>query len=308
MKKKILYLHVGWSKTGTSAVQSQIQRQKQDFLNKGILYPQTLQWPDHSHHQFALSFRAQSSGPYQSGITPQVALDKLKKEIDDSSHTDSVLLSSELSPFYFNNSVFNSFVSEYFESVKIIFTVRRQSELLMSLMNQLVKDPNVRFKGTVFQLGMQNISNLNFYQNILLWERKVGKDNIICIPYSKKIVSDFFSIFNVSFIQTSDSEFNKSVPNRVLSGIQSFPLSLSNPDFLKNREKLISYSDSLPVGDDKVNIFSADEQRTYDMYFNKMNANLSGFFLKEAFPEEKKDYLSVSGISPDELGSYLGDN
>lgn len=298
MKKKVLYLHVGWSKTGTSAIQSQVQSQYQDFLDEGVLYPQSLQWPDFSHHPFALSFNTASLGPYRSNLSHEMALDTLKREIQ-SSGVESVLISSELSPFYFNNVNFRAFAKENFDIVKIIFSVRRQSDILMSLMNQLVKDPNVRYKGSVFQLGMQNISNFNFYQNILLWEKAVGKENIICIPYSKNIVGDFFDALSVPLKKLEHSTVNKSVPNNVLPGIQSFDLKLSNADFNNRVKRLIQIADSIALlEDNNVIIFSADEQREYDRYFTKANSQLSKDFVGSKFPNTDKEYLSISGFHP----------
>ena len=89
-------------------------------------------------------------------MTPKQALEKLRLEMQ-ASPAESVLLSSELSPFYFNNPRFSAFVSEHFSRVVVIFTIRAQSELLLSLFNQLVKDPNVRYGASLFTLAMRNI-------------------------------------------------------------------------------------------------------------------------------------------------------
>jgi hypothetical protein len=296
MRKKILYLHVGWSKTGTSAVQSQIQRQKQDFLNKGILYPQSLQWPDHSHHPFALSFKPKNGGVYNSDMSMSEALSKLDQEMSASS-AENVLISSELSPMYFNSLEFTNFAKEKFETVKILFTVRRQSELLISLMNQLVKDPNVRYKGSVFQLGMQNISQFNFYQRVLEWQKFVGRDNIHCFTYSRDIVKDFLAFFDVPFhAQDEDLVVNKSVPNRVIPLLQSLPLSMSNAEYLEKTSELIQATEleSLSADYSEVSIFSVGEQNSFDQYFSMINTRLSKEFLFEGFPKQKK-YSQVIG-------------
>lgn len=305
MNKKILYLHVGWSKTGTSAIQSQLQQQREDLLERGILYPQSLQWPDHSHHPFALSFNAVSLGPYRSHLSHEMALDTLKKEVHGSG-VESVLISSELSPFYFNNADFRTFAKDNFDVVKVIFSVRRQSDILMSLMNQLVKDPNVRYRGSVFQLGMQNISNFNFYQNILLWEKAVGRENIICIPYSKNIVGDFFSVLNLPLKKLEHSDINKSVPNSVLPGIQAFDLNISNAEFNNRVKCLIQLADSIATSEDKnVLIFSADEQHEYDRYFTNANSLLSRDFVGSEFPSTGKKYLSVFGYHPSSFSEVV---
>lgn len=297
MKKKILYLHVGWSKTGTSAVQSQIQKQRQDFLDKGILYPQSLQWPDHSHHPFALSFKTNNGGPYIADMSISEALNKLDQEMSASS-AENVLISSELSPMYFNSLKFTNFAKEKFETVKILFTVRRQSELLISLMNQLVKDPNIRYKGSFFQLGMQNIPQLNFYQRTLEWEKFVGKNNIHCFIYSKSIVRDFLEFFEIP-VRNQDETLviNKSVPNRVIPMLQSFPISMSNSEYLEKTSELIKATELESISSEyfEVSIFSVGEQSSFDQYFSMINARLSKEFLSGSmFPTPKK-YSQVIG-------------
>lgn len=52
--KRRLYIHLGLSKTGTSAIQG-------FFIDQGptsILYPKTGRWPDGSHHKLVLPTRA----------------------------------------------------------------------------------------------------------------------------------------------------------------------------------------------------------------------------------------------------------
>ncbi|MDN6336761.1 MAG: hypothetical protein L0J67_08990 [Halomonas sp.] len=280
MKKDTLYLHVGWSKTGTSAIQAQVQTQHDDFLDKGILYPQTLQWPDHSHHPFALSF--QGSGAYQGDMTPEQALEKLRLEMV-ASPAESVLLSSELSPFYFNNPRFSAFVNKHFERVKVLFTVRPQSELLLSLFNQLVKDPNIRYGASLFALAMRNIHWLNFYQNIKQWSDVVGKENIVVIPYGQGVVKDFFGKFELT-VREADEQVsgsrivNPSLPIRCLAVLQARGRRASDAaSFSQIRDEVLALSEGVPNVHDKFVIFSVPEQQSFNDYFMNDNARLSEF-------------------------------
>lgn len=285
--KKILYLHVGWSKTGTSAVQSQAQKQRDDLLNKGILYPQSLQWPDCSHHPFALAFKGDKRGGYTVDMSAVEAMDVLKQEMSES-NTPSVLISSELSPIYYHNPRFAEFAKTNFDEVKIIFTVRLQSELLMSLMNQLVKDPNIRYKGSLFQLGMQNIQHLSYLKRIQIWEKFVGKENIHCLMYSRNIVQDFLGFFDVGVNDSGeDIVVNKSVPNRILPLLQDLSADLSNQDYLEKTEVLINDTTANPSAFNEYEMFSSGEQRAFDTYFEVMNQELEKHYLENDFPNNK---------------------
>lgn len=299
MKKDTLYLHVGWSKTGTSAIQSQIQQQRADFLEKGILYPQSLQWPDHSHHPFALSFKG--SGAYQSDMTPAQALDKLLLEMDASPSED-VLLSSELSPFYFNNPKFKDFVSNHFDKVKVLFTVRPQSELLLSLFNQLVKDPNIRYSASLFSLAMRNISWMNFNQNINQWRKAVGSENLFVVPYSKSVVDDFFGKFNIP-VKYEKSEatriVNPSLPTRCLAILQTRGRKATdNASFSRIKDEVIEIANKLPVENDRHILFSVPEQEAFDDLFKQGNQLISEEFGFDLARIQKQDYNPVKVLPP----------
>ncbi|WP_275287257.1 hypothetical protein [Halomonas elongata] len=299
MKKDTLYLHVGWSKTGTSAIQSQIQQQHADFLEKGILYPQSLQWPDHSHHPFALSFKG--SGAYQSDMSPAEALETLRLEME-ASPSPNVLVSSELSPFYFNNPKFKEFVSQYFDNVRVVFTVRSQSELLLSLFNQLVKDPNVRYSASLFSLAMRNINWLNFYQNIKQWGNMVGAKNVTVIPYSKSVVDDFFSEFNVPVkyqeIETSRT-VNPSLPTRCLAVLQARGRKATdNASFSRIRNDVIHLASQVPEERDRYVLFSVPEQQAFEDYFKQGNKLLSDTYGIDLSSFQKSTYKPVKVLPP----------
>ena len=298
MKKDTLYLHVGWSKTGTSAIQAQLQTQKEEFREKGILYPQALQWPDHSHHMFALSFKENSV--YKSGLTPDEALQKLEEEIKDSDGQD-VVLSSELSPIYFNNNKFKNFSRDYFSQVKIIFTVRPQSELLLSLFNQLVKDQNVRYGGSLFTLAMRNLVWLNFFQNIKQWARHVDISNMFVVPYSKVVVSDFFSIFNVApSLEKTPKIVNPSLPSRCLPALQAHGRHAKGvKDFVRVRDAIVDLAQHMPAEDDRHVLFSDSEQRALDDHFKRSNIQLAETFGFNQDLIHKSSYKDIMAISPD---------
>ncbi|MEW6133722.1 MAG: hypothetical protein AB1591_11260 [Pseudomonadota bacterium] len=299
MKKDTLYLHVGWSKTGTSAIQSQIQAQREDFLARGILYPQSLQWPDHSHHPFALSF--QGSGVYKSSLTAEQALETLRAEMEASPAPD-VLLSSELSPFYFDNAAFRRFVEAHFSRVKVLFTLRCQSELLLSLFNQLVKDPNIRYGTSLFSLAMRNLGRLNFYQGIKRWHEVVSSDNLIAVPYGKDVVARFLAVFGVAMRETQgqgDGIVNPSLPTRCLAVVQARGRKATdNADFIRIRDSVVEMASHVSEEHDQFILFSIAEQQTFDQHFRHDNQLLAKLMQFDPGSIRKIEYRQIRALPP----------
>ncbi|MDH2434221.1 hypothetical protein QCD60_16815 [Pokkaliibacter sp. MBI-7] len=300
MKFDTLYLHVGWSKTGTSAIQSALQNNRNLLSEKGILYPQSIQWADHSHHPFALAF--QSSGPYGSNLTTIDAIRKLDQEIIES-NLPNTLLSSELSPFYFSDSDFKRFVQDRFTKVKVIFTVRRQSELIISLYNQLIKDPQVRYQDSLFSLTLRNLTWLNFHQNVMRWSNAVGKGNVIVVPYSSNIVTDFIGNFGISI----DSSFisgekiiNESLPTRCLALVKNrCRVHSKDADKYKaTRDGVVQLSKNIPLEKDTHIIFSASEQNSLDRNYYNANLAVAREFTSSEILFPEKQYSPIKVIPP----------
>jgi hypothetical protein len=299
---RTLYLHVGWSKTGTSAIQKQVQNLRNTFLEKGILYPQNIQWNDYSHHPFALAFRGDISG-YAKNISDLEAITILKRELNESK-AESVLISSELSPFYFNNHNFTEFVSEYFDEVKIIFTVRRQSEFILSLFNQLIKDPNVRLADSFYGLTINNLPNMNYFQNIERWKNVVGEKNIIVVPYSNNIVNDFLNKFDIIFdskqMNSNNSTVNESLSTRCLLMLQEQGKSLKTVrEYNELKQNIILKDQAIKDIEKSVVLFSKEEQFYLDRYYTRTNQLIENNYLggKKLFNDKK--YEDILAFPPD---------
>ena len=298
-RKGILYIHVGWSKTGTSAIQNSLQHYCSKLKEQGILYPQSFQWPDHSHHPFALAFKDSIVG-YKSKMTDIEALEKLDLEMQESGLSN-VLISSELSPMYFANDHFKHYVRRSFRKVKIIFTIRRQSEMLLSLFNQLVKDPNVRFNSSIFLLGMRNLCHYNFYEVIAGWAKVVGKRNIKVITYDRTIVNKFLGYFDIKLdiSEHPDTQKNSSIPNQILLLIQHFGKKVnSNQEYLGLQNEFIQNLAEYEGKYGNEIIFSNFEQQAFDSYFRQSNEQLAKQYQLDNGFYKKIEYKSIRGVSP----------
>ncbi|CAH6828749.1 Sulfotransfer_1 domain-containing protein [Vibrio chagasii] len=272
---KTLYLHVGWSKTGTSAIQSMLYNNKVELAKKGVLYPESLidrsQFGDCSHHSFALSLSDNKVVGYNNKHSSKELITSLECEMR-ASKLENVIISSELSPFYFDNKEFNDFFTRNFDDVKVIFTVRNQSDYIISLFNQLVKDSRVKYPHSLSTLIFQNLKNMNYFQKISRYESKIGKDNIILIPYSNNVVQDFASVFGVLDNSENKNKVNVSLDNKYLLLLQRETINVnSNEEFSKVRDGLGKFDDLVC---DKV-LFSRAEQKALDEYYRQGNHALS---------------------------------
>ncbi len=290
MSKKILYLHIGWSKTGTSAVQEQLDKQFDILKRKGILYSKDMQMNDNAHHHFALAYNGIHGYPPKYNV--QQVHEALDKELESNS-CDSLILSSELSPFYFNNPLFCDWVKR-FDEVKILATVRRQSEVLISLFNQLIKDPQVRYKGTFFQLAISNFPKMNYFQHIQRWAEKVGDENIHIINYENGVVEEFLSYFDLKVSEQEQGKVvNPSLPNSVLRLLQSKTDKINTPDeYRRIRDNLINDSE-LFEEKPQVLFLTKGELRAIDQHFEWPNNVLSKRFLNKDNLFSSKDYNDI---------------
>lgn len=290
MAVKTLYLHVGWSKTGTSAIQKQLNIQFENLKSKGILYSKEMQMNDHAHHNFALAFGGIVG--YKSKFSIDDAIQVLDEEMK-SHFCHSLLISSELSPIYFNNQKFCAWV-ERFDEVKIIFTLRRQSELLLSLFNQLVKDPQIRYRGSFFQLAISNFPKVNFHTRIAKWAEKVGAENIKVLEYDKDIVGRFVGNFNLNLQGSDEDEIvNSSLPNELLQVIQDKSEGITDPNvYAKLRNDVVLEFDKVVYQPEKI-LVRKGELSVIDNHFEHSNNLVAKKYLNRDKLFARKNYLNV---------------
>ncbi|MGS0466404.1 hypothetical protein ACU8V3_03965 [Cobetia marina] len=239
-------------------------------------------------------------------MSPADALEKLRIEMQ-ASPAPSVLLSSELSPMYFNNPRFKEFVAEHFETVKVLFTIRPQSELLLSLFNQLVKDPNIRYDASLFTLAMRNVGWLNYLNHIRQWEQYVGEENLSVLPYSRQVVQDFLQAFDINYRQEASQAdqsviINPSLPTRCLPLVQKFGRGqMSHGEFARRRDKIISLSRFIDTDQDQYELFSLAEQQAFDAHFKQGNEKLIEWFGLEQESLNKAAYSPIHALPEDSL-------
>lgn len=271
-----LIIHPGWSKTGTSAIQAALQAETQQLKKIGILYPKSLQEIDCAHHKFALAF--QPSGPYKSSHSKEEVMQMALNEMMSESCT-SLLISSELSPFYFDYPEFQKFAASNFDKIEIIFTIRPQSDFLQSLFSQLVTDPNVRYRESLLFLFAKNIEHLNYYNNIKRWADIAGTASVRIVPYSHNVVSQFFDSIGIILpLSETNKAVHASVKSLYLKIIQDQSRLINDSTRFAQRIKqlliLLDKASSSEFNFETEILFSSNEQHAIDQYYCESNNNL----------------------------------
>lgn len=194
MKNKSFYLHIGSPKTGTSALQYFLLKNRSVLNRKGFDYPSHTLDPNGVSSGNAKEFARciQDNNAISESMTKKML------------HTEysSVILSSE---YFFQ--IENQYISKIKDllgraSTKIIVYFRRQDSMMIAAFNQGVKRHG--FKEDISQYFETYKDKPYFYQSVIeQWGKVFGKENIIVRPYEKQqffngsIFSDFIHQLNL---------------------------------------------------------------------------------------------------------------
>jgi len=177
---RTVILHVGYHKTGTTAIQALLTANSMLLREHGVLFPEACAVPNTPEYCSSLAM-AHHRLPLAILEEDQAALDALACELATSS-CDAAVISSEVFMERFKNEErclksLADLLSEY--HVRIIVYLRPQFALYESVFNQQVKDSMVP--------PPLNPSRLTPYYNYLhwlrLWARYFGHENITVRPY-----------------------------------------------------------------------------------------------------------------------------
>ena len=162
-----LVIHPGWPKTGTSALQDYFVRNYENYRRERVVYPLAGRYIDNAHHGLALSLQPRP------GLTCEMDASELIRKIEEESRdAETVIISSELSPLYFNIDIMSKFLCN-FKEVALLFTLRPQSDLFSSLMKQWIKDPAIILGLSPMELLREHSSTLNYEAEIERWTSSV---------------------------------------------------------------------------------------------------------------------------------------
>ncbi len=245
MTNPTIYIHIGYHKTGTTALQNFFLKNRKLLWEHDVLYPSVgLLGPGHSPLSLCLNTSHKSkieslliNGSSNEGVDPYLynkmidaddLYSKLYSEIE-SSKKKKVIISSECFLEWFDPQLLQPYLEMGKYNYKIIVYIRRQDEWIESVYNQLCKDSFFRYCGDINNLPQHDL--LEYFEIIEKWAALFGTENVIVRCYSKQkdekaLYKEFFNNIDVELaggISTIErGERNMGLPSEFLPVVINF--------------------------------------------------------------------------------------
>ena len=282
MPPKLVYLHIGRGKTGTTAIQRFCSRNREILGSRGIHYVRTGdEGGGIGHQEFAQSFLQE----IPDWMEVSSRLDRIQDEVR------SELLLAEKSVFLFSSENFTLVCPErvkaYFERVfgdvsfKIIFFARSQDELAESQYNQDVKWSGLAASFDDF-IATTALEEVDFDVLLTPWAEHFGLRSIIARIYDASKVSvipDFLSCMSLAvegmLIDEAADVSNRSVGYPALEILRF----LNKFDLRRRRQLYAKIEELLSEDESPAIFFTSAKAREFRLRFRESNRRFSQAYL-----------------------------
>jgi len=253
--KKQVYLHIGYNKTGSTAIQSSFFANANSLKKQGVLYPLECRGKRKSpaHHSLAesLLYHIGKSLPrfVNTKIYREYPMDYywnlLKQELADTD-CQTIFISSEAFSRFRDNPDQIEFIREQLNDfdVKIIVYLRSLPEFLESAYNQAVKRGHE--SRTVDELMEMGWMNIDYFEEIEQWAAVFGAENMIVRIFDKEtmeggIVRDIIKVLKQEGVNVDtsgwstkffDLRWNIRLPNNMVERKRRINASIKLPRIL----------------------------------------------------------------------------
>ncbi len=221
--RRNLYLHIGYHKTGTTAIQTCLAQNNKLFLEHGYHYP-LVGLHGQGHHNIAWEIRQFRRFSRRDGT-----LRDLLREAENKA-TPNIIISSEEFCKADRSEIARLAEELRAYHVTVIVYLRRQDQLLQSIWAQLTKtghqcDSFPEWLDKVLtkpdtetpnKYAERVVPRLNFAEVLADWGSAFGQDNIRVRPYER---SQLHSDIVVDFMQTCDLQDTQWVPQADQSNV-----------------------------------------------------------------------------------------
>ena len=320
-QRKQFILHIGDSKTGTSALQWFLLSNRDELARHG-----------YSYHEHAIGNNDISSGnAVELAVNLRDAHFEQAREAADGLWNQpggQVILSSEHLGILSDDHVER--LADYFPGARIVVYLRRQDSAVLSRYNQTVKRHDQRVPFEVWaSRGLHNTNRYDLLAYISLlsrWSRPFGKDNLIVRPYERTqfyggtIFSDFLhfvlGLELTPHFRLPQDPINRSYSNDALE----FKRLANHLDFDKDLldHLLQAYSDECRR-EVRSTLMSPGLQRQIMEVFSASNARIAreylgredGRLFYDSFMDPGDSWTTYPGLSQDEIRAitlYLSQN
>jgi hypothetical protein len=187
-RKPRLYLHIGYHKTGTTAIQEGLYYNRDALAKHGYYYPQ-IGLQGYGQHEISWALKSEKSFRAESKIVEQL-LDEMSK-----ADSEKFIISSETFCAYGIPQVrrLGSIFSEY--ETKIVVYLRRQDQFLQAVWAQQVKVGTLaghfeewllaNLTGKPVQPDAKVVPPLDYHQALMKWADVFGQENLVIRPYER---------------------------------------------------------------------------------------------------------------------------
>lgn len=183
---RTLVLHIGYPKTATSSIQWCLHANRDLFRDRGVYYPLTGQFLDHSHNRLAFTLFENLHERF-TGAGRDALFAELADEIDGCG-CETVVLSSELLVRNLDSIRQSDCVMDLLGRHRLrgICFVRRQDTFLESLYTQSVWAPKrrVSFDVDTF-LDSDIVDQADYHATLSAWAQLLGRQNLTVVVYEQ---------------------------------------------------------------------------------------------------------------------------
>ncbi len=262
---KLLYLHIGMPKTGTSYLQNFFRENNKILEKQGFIYP-----------DFKNKFKGIGQARnghfliYEGERNEEIYNTAIKHLEQLSQKCNQFILSEE--GLFNNNKRIARFVEDMKKlgiEVRIIVYLRRQDLYLQSKWAQNVKET---MKSDFSKFAKKQIEGLDYYEKLCFLSEIVGKENIIVRVYEKQqfigknkdLLSDFLETVHIGW----DEEFKvlEKAKNPSLTGIylETKRKLNSYPEFATKQNFIVPYLYEIAEKKNEVSSYSENKFFSYE--------------------------------------------
>jgi hypothetical protein len=207
---KRVFLHIGFEKTGSSAIQAFCSRNREWLNNHDIEYPKIGSLPQHVSIHFDLA----SKNPRRIHTLTQ----KLRRIIDDSPHQN--IIFSHESLHLHNPQVFRSIFAGY--DTRIIAYLRNPTQASISHFATMVRFGRLPIHDLYRALRQYSKTMLpvfDYYWSLKAYASAFGHENIITRHYdpdslvSNQSTTDFLHLFDINDLRKSSWPYARANPS-----------------------------------------------------------------------------------------------
>lgn len=196
-------IHIGSYKTGSTAIQQYLKRNRSALLKNGWIYPHASCRNDNAHHLLPFALQQHTL----QGDTEAENLVSLILQESNARGANNILLSSEvffsLTPVEIQKLA--ALLSGY--EVKIVCYLRRQDRFIHSFYMQRIKESSDRLAAAPEDYeGFNEIVDILRYDNIInLWEVEFGKNSTTIELFEKEklkhgVIDNFSKLVGLDFL------------------------------------------------------------------------------------------------------------